>query len=713
MENDTYIGVVLLEMYVRCEAIEDAHSLFFSLYVRSTFSWNLIIRSYTSLRHDAEAILCLHQILAEASLADKFTYVSLLSSCVNLADLGETRRIHSCILSQLHQSDIIVRNALINAYTKCGSINEARIIFDMMSERDSFSWDTLIGAYMQHKLHHEALFLFYQQQHQGVLPTRITYVSILDSCASQGITGETIQIFSRISGSEFKGNAIVQAAMLYIFGQVGSKECAWRLFSEMSERDSFAWNVVLASHPGCKGTIELYSRMLEEGMLPGEETFIRVISLCTDPTTIALGKYMHACYIHSPINFRVAVGNAFISMYSRCAGLKDACRVFDSIPERNIVTWTTIVGAYVAHGQAMVAIRLFDQTLGEGLLFDKIMLISILNACASLRSPARIKRLHARIVGTGLDSDVEVGSRLASLYGKCGALKAAERMFDIISDRSTLLWTAMVCAYVEHNRPFYALQVFQQMKQEGILPNEVTFLGVLDACTKLSALGEGRRFHAPLASSVFDEISIKTALIKMYGRCGSLEESQRVFDDASEHDIVLLTAMMANYTRSGKVKQALYLFDKALQRGLKPDEVAYINVLSMCSHAGLLQEGRRYFLSMSHNYNVKPTVDHYSCMIVLYGRAGCIREAEDFITNMPFRATALQWMTLLSACRRQLDVERGERAARQVMLLEPKDPAPYVELFNIYSALGKEAQAVALLSKLKHLNDMNSTSLVW
>ncbi|KAI5075829.1 hypothetical protein GOP47_0009905, partial [Adiantum capillus-veneris] len=145
METDKYIGVVLVEMYLKCDAITDACSIFFSLHVHSTFSWNLMIRSYTSQGQDAEALLCLHQILAESCLADKFTYVSLLSSCVNLADLGETQRIHTCILSGLHQSDIIVRNALINTYAKCGNIIGAQIIFDTMCERDSFSWDTLIG----------------------------------------------------------------------------------------------------------------------------------------------------------------------------------------------------------------------------------------------------------------------------------------------------------------------------------------------------------------------------------------------------------------------------------------------------------------------------------------------------------------------------------------------------------------------------------------
>ncbi|KAH7447793.1 hypothetical protein KP509_01G121800 [Ceratopteris richardii] len=706
-ENDTYAGGVLIEVYLKCLAVEDAYSIFLFLHVRSTFIWNLVIRSYTSQGQDAKALECFCRIYVEALLPDTYTYVSLLSSSANLADLETTRTIHVAVINQVDTFGIIVRNSLINAYNKCGTIKEAQRVFNMMVEKDSFSWDTLLGAYVQHKFHGEALFHVYEQQHQGVMPTKITYSSILDACIDQGHTNSYVYVLAQIFGSEFRDDIIVQTNLLHFFRKRSDSENLWKLFSDMSQRNSYSWNAIFAAYSGSvlkKGIFELYSQMLNEGIMPDEETVTRLISLSSDCKLLTLGKWLHACGINHRCDSTAAMGNALIGMYGKCVGLEEACRTFDWILEKTIVTWTTMVGVCVDHGQAVRALDLYQQMVAEGLLSDKIMLISLLNACASLQSSARLKQLHVRLIGMDLHSDLEMQTSLAILYGKCNSFKYAERMFDLIPDRSLQLWTASICAHAQHDRLEYAIHVFQQMMQEGTLPNEIAFFGVLEACGKLPFLIQGRRFHAHLSACEFGELlSTQTALIDMYGKCGSLEESQIISDVVKEQDIVSLTALMSTYAQNGKVKQALDLFDKAIQGGLMPDAVAYVNVLSMCSHAGLVDDGRRYFSSMCH-HGVDPDIHHYSCMIDLYGRARCTDDAENVIKNMPVTATALQWLTLLTACRQQLDVQRGEHAARQVMLLEPKNPIPYIELSNIYSALNREPEAAAILNKAKELN---------
>ena len=706
IESDPYIGSSLIEMYLKCEAISEAHLLFFtSPSLHSLFTWNLLIRSYRTSGEDLMALQCLHRMHGEGFIPEKYAFVNLISSCINLNDLPGICRIHACIVKGPHECDLVVGNALINAYAKCGTIGDACTVFDNMVEHDSFSWDTLIVAHVNSKLYDEAFHLFQGEKLKGVLPTRITYMAIIEACTNN--RPRTIMTtLACVFGSDHKNDVVVGTSIMNMFSKMDCGSDSWNMFCSMPERNLHTWNGIIAATCSqlhqTNSSIDLYNQMLSEGVLPNELTFIRLLSSCTSPKLITLGRYIHASIMASEFVSDIAVHNALINMYNKCCELKEAQRVFDLIVEKNTVSWTTMIVTCVEHGQSILAIGNFHQMLYEGILPDKVLLISILNAYASLHSLSRARRMHALIHGTDLDSNIEVGSSLCVMYGKYGSFKDALRVFDKLCSADVKVWSSMISAHAQHNHAEKAIQIFCQMQQESVLPNKVTFFSLFDACAQSGAISEGRRLHIHILSSGYEiDAHIETALVDMYGKCGSLDESTRIFKDAFKQDIILLTTMMASYAINNKVKHALDLFDKVRHTRLKPDEVTFINVLSMCSHSGLIEEGRLFFSSMSHDYNITPNIYHYSCMIDMLGRAGCLKEAEDMINKMPCPATSLQWMTLLSSCRQKLDIERGERAAHQIFLLDPKNPIPYVELSNIYGSLNRDADAIEIMHKMK------------
>eukprot|EP00249_Psilotum_nudum_P015210 c25216_g11_i1 orf=2-868(+) len=175
----------------------------------------------------------------------------------------------------------------------------------------------------------------------------------------------------------------------------------------------------------------------------------------------------------------------------------------------------------------------------------------------------------------------------------------------------------------------------------------------------------------------------------MYGKCGNVDDAKSVFNKMPQWDVVSWTAMIAAYAYNGRAKLAIELFRQLEFEGVIPNEITFLHILTACSHAGLVDEGRHFFTSMSGHYSIRPTLEHYGCMVDLLGRAGLLDEAEDMINNMPAQPNAIIWMALLGACQIHCDVERGERAAEHAFFLDPENAAPYVSLSNIYAAAGR------------------------
>lgn len=235
-----------------------------------------------------------------------------------------------------------------------------------------------------------------------------------------------------------------------------------------------------------------------------------------------------------------------------------------------------------------------------------------------------------------------------------------------------------------------ALALFQQMQQEGVQPDAATFVGALNACASVVALEEGQHVHKQIIENGFQsDISVSSSLIDMYAKCGSIEDAQNVFNSMAARNVVSWTAMLGCYAMHGHGKEALGHFEQMCQEEVEMDQVTFVALLSACSHAGLVDEGWRYFESMGLVHSISATVEHYACMVELLGHAGYLQEAEGFISMLPSQASPSLWRSLLGACRIHGDVDMGECIAKRLLELDPRNAAGYVLLSNVYAAAGK------------------------
>ncbi|KAH9324049.1 hypothetical protein KI387_004227, partial [Taxus chinensis] len=400
-----------------------------------------------------------------------------------------------------------------------------------------------------------------------------------------------------------------------------------------------------------------------------------------------------------------------------CGSLEDARRMFDKMPERNVVTWTCMISGYSTQGYPSEALTLFHQMQEAGGKPDAFTFSIVLQLCAKLGNLEEGKDVHERIIRSGLECNVFVGTALVDMYAKCGSIENARHVFDKMLERDVVSWNAMLAGYVQNVEIEEAWKLFEEMPERDLVswntmvagcaqnghgdealklfrqmqafvkPNAESVTVVLLACAGLAALEEGKEVHGVISRSGFaSDFFVANALMGMYSKCGSVEDAYHVFDDMQERDVVSWTTIILGYATNGYGKEALGLFERMEQSGMNPDHVTFVGVLSACCHAGLVDEGFKYFENMNQYYNIRPGMAHYGCMVDLLGRAGRLVEAQNFISNMPVKPDAAVWSSLLSACRVHKDIEIAESTAEHLFELEPENAAPYVLLSNIYAS---------------------------
>ncbi|KAE8646197.1 hypothetical protein Csa_016808 [Cucumis sativus] len=442
--------------------------------------------------------------------------------------------------------------------------------------------------------------------------------------------------------------------------------------------------------------------------------------------------------------------------------LADARKLFTQIPNPNVVAWNVMISGHAKRGFAEEAISFFLELKKTGLKATRSSLGSVLSAIASLSMLNYGSMVHAQATKEGLDDNVYVGSALVNMYAKCSKMDAAKQVFNSLGlldgcdgafmlnlgrqihgqvmkwgflsssemvcvsllclymnsqrfvDSETLfselqypkglvVWTALISGYAQQNHHEKALQFYQHMRSDNILPDQAAFASVLRACAGMSSLQNGQEIHSLIFHTGFnmDEVTC-SSLIDMYAKCGDVKGSLQVFREMPRrNNVISWNSMIVGLAKNGYAEEALEIFKQMEQQSIIPDEVTFLGVLSACSHAGRVSEGRKVFDLMVNNYKLLPRVDHLGCMVDILGRWGFLNEAEEFINKLGCKADPMLWSTLLGACRKHGDEVRGKRAADKLMELKPQSSSSYVLLSSIYAESENWSGAVSLRREMK------------
>ncbi|XP_058080635.1 pentatricopeptide repeat-containing protein At2g33760-like [Magnolia sinica] len=565
-----------------------------------------------------------------------------------------------------------------------------------------FRWNSIIAHEAQQNPQN-ALSLF-KLQLPSLSPNNFTFPHLLKACAALRLLPIAQQIHSHIARRGLVSDPFTAAALIHAYGKCMTPEGARRVFDEMPQRavDAISWTALISA----LSTNGLVAQAFQAFAHMKRTTEIDVVTIAAvlSAFTSDDSDCVHDCLLHGETIHSIVVKHGFMSntrlantlihMYSRCGAVDNASIVFDEIPieQRDVVSWNTLISGFsLKKGNAGRAVSLFDNMVAEAVPPNRVTLIALFKSCADLGCIETCQRIY-NYVSLHCPSllsykDVTVSTALLDMHAKCGDLDLALQIFNQIEEKNVVCWSAMIAGYEQGSWPDKALRLFRQMLMK-VRPNAVTMVSVIAACSRLGVSWPGRVVHKYVIATGLDcDARVVSALIDMYAKCGNIQLARRVFNniDGICQSTVSWSAMIGAEGLHGEGRRALCLFKEMERQGFAPNEVTFVSLLSACSHAGLVEEGTSYFRSMLREYGVTPTAKHYTCMIDLLGRVGCLNEAHDLIHSMPIEADAVMWGCLLGACRLHANWELGKIVEKQLLNLEACSVGHHVLLANMYS----------------------------
>ncbi|KAL5976508.1 hypothetical protein ACLOJK_020841 [Asimina triloba] len=627
----------------------------------------------------------------------------LFRACFNLLlqfteqkNLPKGKSLHAYVTKAGLLSNTFLSNGFLNMYAKCGCLHEAAIQFQETETRDVVSWNCLINAFSQHPSIQSSslvLQLFQTMWAESVPPNAFTFAGVFTAAGRLldvlcGLQAHAVAIKTDNSRDVFVGSSL-----LAMYCKLGVASDARKVFNRMPERNSVSWAAMISGYSVERRGLDafgLFKLLMVEDAEMNEFVFTSTLSAFVVPEFVECGKQIHGLAVKTGLLCFVALVNSIVTMYAKVGLLDDALWMFEHSTGKNAITWSAIITGYAQSDDSSEALRLFSEMHSAGFLPSEFTFVGILNACSNLAVLNEGKQVHGYLLKLGYGFQIFVRSSLIDMYAKCGSIDDARKGFDQLLEPDVVLWSAMIGGYVQNGENEEALSLYGKMEMEGLLPNELTMASVLRACSNLAALEQGKQMHArTIKYGLGLVVPIGSALSTMYAKCGSLEDGTHVFRRMQKRDIVSWNLMISGLSQNGLGTEALKLFDEMILDGIEPDHVTFINLLSACSHMGLVDKGRFYFNSMQKDYGIVPRLDHYACMVDILSRAGLLDNAKEFIESVPIDHGMCLWRILLSACRNYQRYDIGAYAGEKLVQLGSQESSAYVLLSNIYSALGQ------------------------
>ncbi|KAL9685780.1 hypothetical protein QQ045_023233 [Rhodiola kirilowii] len=419
--------------------------------------------------------------------------------------------------------------------------------------------------------------------------------------------------------------------------------------------NSYMYNAVIrgyANGPDPRSSVGLMCEMLSSAadVVPDRYTYTFALKGCASFEGIEEGQQVHGHVVKLGIGFDVYVKNTLIHLYAKCGRFGAARQLLDEMVERDVISWNAILSAYVELGMMDCARKLFDE-MGE--------------------------------------RNLESWNFMISGYVGVGLVEEARAVFDDMPVKNVVSWNSMITGYARDNRFDQVLCLFEDMQNAGMKADDITFVNVLSACARIGALSQGEWVHAYIKKSGRKVAGfLGTALVDMYSKCGKIENALEAFENTSRKDISTWNSIISGLSLHGHGEHALHIFSRMLSDGVEPNEVTFISLLSACSRSGLVEKGLEMFDSMVKAHGIKPTVEHYGCMIDMLGRFGKLKEAEELMGTMPFEAPVV-YESLLAACRNHGNTRLAEVIGSNLLKMKPRSCTGYVQLSNVYASQGR------------------------
>lgn len=559
--QDLYVGTSLIDFYAKHGDIDEARLVFDGLKVKSSVTWTAIIAGYSKQGRSEVSLKLFSQMRETDESPDRYVISSVLSACSILEFLGGGKQIHAYVLKRGIDMDVSVVNGLVDLYLKCHKVKTGRTVFDQMVDKNIISWTTMIAGYMQNSFDWEAIKLFLEMANIGLKPDAFACTSILTSCGSLQNLEMGRQVHSYTIKTNLENDSFVKNGLVDMYAKCDSLTEARKFFDLMAGSNVVSYNAMIEGY--CKReklyeALDLFREMRLCSLSPTLLTFVSLLGVCASLLHLTLTNQIHGTIIKYGVSFDIFAGSALIDVYCKCSCAGDARLVFEETHEKDIVVWNAMFSGYAQQSENEEALKLYKDLHMSRIRPNEFTFAAVIAATSNLASLQHGQQFHGQVIKMGFNVDPFVTNALIDMYAKCGDIEEARRAFSSTSWRDLACWNSMISTYAQHGEAEDALRMFECMIKEGIMPNYVTFVGVLSACSHAGLVDIGFHYFKSM--------------------------SQFKIEPGTEHYVCMVSLL----GRAGRVYEAKEFIEKM---PIKPAAVVWRSLLSACRFTGHVELG--------------------------------------------------------------------------------------------------------------------------
>ncbi|KAI5070869.1 hypothetical protein GOP47_0015212 [Adiantum capillus-veneris] len=527
----------LVTMYAKCGELPKAQALLHTHNSSSVIPWTALIASYARDGQGQNALHCFKQMRQEGIPPDVVTYSCVLKACALTGAIEKGKEFHKEISRQgLLEHNVVLGTALVDMYAKCGDLSQAHSVLQKLPSRNVVSWSALIAGYAQKGQGRQALDCFVQMQREGILPNAVTYVSVLKACAVIGALDKGKQIHDEILRQGLLAqNIILGNALVDMYAKCGALPQARSVLERLSSRDVVSWSALITGYVQegqGQEALKCFEQMQSEGIALDATTYLCILKACAVIGAVNKGKQIHEEILRKGLlEHDIVLGNALVDMYAKCGALSQAQSALEKLRFRDVVSWSALITGYVKNEQGQHALDCFEGMQREGIRPNSVTYMSLLKACALIGAIDKGKKIHDEVSRQGLlEHDILLGGALVDMYAKCGALPQAQSVMEKLPFHDVVSWSALIAGYAQKGQGEQALNCFEEMQREGIPPDLVTFLCLLNLCNHQGLVEKAQELFNNMEATygLKPDVDCFTCMVDLLGRAGHLDKAVEV-----------------------------------------------------------------------------------------------------------------------------------------------------------------------------------------
>ncbi|PKA49339.1 Pentatricopeptide repeat-containing protein [Apostasia shenzhenica] len=525
----TSICNTLVHRYSDSGQISHARQVFDEIPQRNHVSWTSLISGNSRLGNSEDALETFLRMLDHGFHPNQFAFGSVLRSCSVSGYLEFGEQLHGLIMKMGFFCNVFVNSGLISTYSRNGRFDTALEILERM-EKDVFSWTVMIIGFSNGRKPFEAITTFARMLKEGMMASEFALTSFFKACAYMEGLREGSQAHCYAIKTGLEDVMSVRASLIDFYVKSGDIHNARLIYDRSSPYDVVMCTAMIGAyaHNGnTKQAIEMLHEMIREfDISPNEFTFASLISSAAENGDVGLGTILHAFALKAGYSAITHVEGALIDMYAKGGNIEDAFTVFNNMETKDNVSCSSLLSGLSSNGYDQEALEFFSDLHNSSVKPDPFAVASAMTSCAKLSDQLVGKQIHSQIIKSGLESDTCIASSMIDMYAKSGTIEDAQSVFENLSAKDRIAWTAIIDGYAQHGQGRKALELFGEMIEAGINPNEVTFVSVLNACSHSQLIEEGIWLFGLMKSEYRIEPLIEhyACVVDLLGRAGRLEE---------------------------------------------------------------------------------------------------------------------------------------------------------------------------------------------